>query len=86
MHLCRLRSMYRHMPKETVRQYLGNWRPPPRARKGAKPSRNGKAGRRRERRADELQAVHAATKKQFEAEAEAIKAKMLSNKGGIPDV
>ena len=78
--------MYRHLPKETVRHYLGNWRPPAGSRKGPKPGRNSKAGRRRERRAEELQAEHAATSKQFEEEAEAIKAKMLSSKSDIPDV
>ena len=77
--------MYQHLPKETVKHYLGNWKPPPRTRKAAKSSRNSKAGRRRERRADELQADHAATQKQFEAEAALIKEKMISG-NGIPDV
>ncbi|KAK9830650.1 hypothetical protein WJX74_000268 [Apatococcus lobatus] len=79
-------SMYRHMPRELATHYLGKWRPPPKVSKGATSARNSKAGRRRERRAEELQASHAATKKQFEAEAEQIKAKMLTSKGAIPDV
>ena len=78
--------MYRHMPRDLATHYLGKWRPPPKASKGVKTARNSKAGRRRERRAEELQASHAATKKQFEAEAEQIKAKMLSTNGAIPDV